>query len=138
MVQLNIRDDRRVWMQAQEGQLILIGLDDEYPPRTRLGIGPEVHQFTAHDEARRQALTFQYPGQHAAGRGLAMGAGHRQGAPPGRQFPPKLVPSQYWDPTPPGLHQFDVVGGDGGGGQHQVGPFHQVRAMAKVHRDPLL
>jgi hypothetical protein len=67
---------------VEEGRVVLVRLDDEAVALAEPRGHAEVLRHAADQEARRQPGVLQHPGQHAGGRGLAVGAGHRQHVPP--------------------------------------------------------
>ncbi|MNN19192.1 hypothetical protein D3C81_1324250 [compost metagenome] len=63
---------------VEEGAVVLVGLDHEKRRAAEARGHREVLRHAADQKARAHPGVFQHPGQHAAGGGLAVGAGHRQ------------------------------------------------------------
>ena len=71
---------------VEEGGVVLVGLDDEQPPRAApadAGDGVEVARHAADEEARVESGGVQDHRDHRGGGGLAVGAGHRDDVPAG-------------------------------------------------------
>ena len=73
---------------VEEGGVVLVGLDHERrrpsPRRTRIpqpGRNAEIRRDPADQETGLEPCAIEDPGQHRAGGGLAVGAGHRQHVP---------------------------------------------------------
>ena len=90
MVELEVVEDRgarevvdELAALVEERGVVLVGLDDKQRRRPRAGATEpgrhaEVLRHAANQEAGRQPRMVEDAGQHRRGRGLAMGAGHRQ------------------------------------------------------------
>ena len=63
---------------VEKRRVVLIGLDHKIAPAAEASRQPEILRHPADQEARLKPSVLQQPGEHAAGGGLAVGAGHRQ------------------------------------------------------------
>ena len=91
MVELQVVEHRRarpvmheLAALVEERRVVLVCLDHEqrslvrFNGRAQSCRHAEIQRHAADQKARRAAAVLQNPGQHRCGRGLAMGAGHRQ------------------------------------------------------------
>ena len=106
-------------------------------PASGARIGTQVLKKPAHDERGFQANLGQDPGDHGAGRRLAVGAGNGDGVLVSGQCVQKLLPLDDLQSQPPGFAHLWIVLRYGRRDDDHLGASHLPRPVAGIGSDPL-
>ena len=136
VVGVDVGHHRHLGRVLQEGAVALVGLDHHRVPRAEVAAGAGTGQRAADDEGRVRAASGQDVRDHRGGRGLAVGAGHRDPPPAEHQGAERGTAVQHPQPAPPGLGELWVVLADGGGRHHGLRVAELLGPVSHVHPGP--
>src|SRR3974390_31153 len=117
----------KLWPLVEEGGIVFVALDDEYPDNSQGERTAEVFRYPA-DEKTGGTLAFRKQPRHQGGRGgLAMRARHYQAFVPGKElFVQHLRHRPKRDALVEYVLEFGVAARDGVAHNHQIGARFQV------------
>ena len=131
MVVVNVQDHTHRTGQVQEGFVVFAGFDDDVLPVARLAVAADQRQFAADHSSRVTTGQFQHGGDHAAGRGLAVGTGHAHAARvQAAEIPQHDAALHRLDAARVGGLDLGVIGVDRRAVHHELRVAHVGRVMA--------
>jgi hypothetical protein len=135
VVHLDVGEDRAVQRQLEERAVALVGLDHEEVASGPVGARADVVHVPAHEEARLHPGFGEDHGEHRRGGGLAVCAGHGDGARTGADRGQHAGPAQHGDAEPARLVELDIGRRDGGRRGDSVDAVHDLALVADGDHD---
>jgi hypothetical protein len=136
VVGLDIGDDRDGGVVEQERPVALVSLGDEDVAAAVVGVGARVVEIAADREGRVRTAVLQRDREHRRRGRLAVGAGHRDAAPPDHGGSQRGGPRDHRDSPPDGLDDLRVAGPDRRGDHHGLGVGDVVGPVAEMDGRP--
>ncbi len=121
VVGLDVGDERDLRVVAEEGAIVLVGLDDDVRAVAGRGVGAEVGDFGADQVGRVAAGRDEDVGDEAAGRALAVAAGDADADLALHEARDHLGALDHGDAALAGGDELRVVADRGRGGDDEVG-----------------
>ncbi len=133
VVGLDVRHDRGVRAVEQERAVALVGLGHEHVAAAVVGVRAGLVEAAADREGRVRPAVLQGDREHRGRRGLAVGAGDRDGAAPGHHRGQRRGARQHQAAGGAGRGQFGVGLPDRGGDHDGVGIADLLGLVPDVH-----
>ena len=138
MVGLDVGDDGDLGTKLMEGAVVLVRFDHEEVAASALGVGADVLQHAADEDGRIEAGLFEDQRDHRRRRGLAVRAGHADGALASGDGAEDLLALPDGDAAARGLVDLGVLAAHGGGDHDGVDAVEVRRIVADEDGDAAL
>ncbi len=132
MVELQVREDRYLGPQVEQGPIGLVGLADHEVALAVAGVRAEVVELASDEEGRVATRVHKHSTDHGGGGGLAVGATHSYPASPFHHPGQSLRALHHGQFPSAGLLQLPVVLGDSRRDHDHVGVIHVRRIVAQM------